>query len=337
MTVSFRSQWLTPIWNGIQKVGRLAKETGRLAVDQVQFDSFSGELKNLTRGIEVNGKRAGGDGFHNFGKNFKSAWKTSVAEAGKSSFWKNTLESLKDMGRECKSAFKGAGFFKGLKGAGAAIWKKMPLVGNLATIAFSIPTIYKAFAHKEYGGGFWTGMKEIGKQAISIGVTALAFAVGTAVGSPVLGIALAFGAGMLTDKFVTGKSFADKEAEAKEAAANPQVDATSGADRNPNQIMSSEEIRKRYENQGVAPADNTKVAGPNFEGKDLTDQELLNLTRKNKTPGAATGNTTSPDFTSQYMFNPSGNNAFSGGMGKNFFQQNYMDQDFMAMNAGLIR
>lgn len=91
--------------------------------------------------------------------------------------------------------------------------KRLPMIGNLAAIAFAIPNIYKAFTHKE--GGIGTGLLETAKEIAKTGATVLGCIAGAAVGGPIGAIAGAMAVGWIADKMV-GKSFSDQQAE-KEA------------------------------------------------------------------------------------------------------------------------
>lgn len=216
---------------------------------------------------------------------FKSAYHNTAKEVGNTNVFKRIWKNLRGVRSEygtnikrlknIKDAGHKLGFFKKLGVYLKPISKRMPLVANLAAVAFAIPTIIKAFSH----GGVGAGIKETGKEGLKLGAFAIGAAIGTALGGPIGAIAGGFIAGWIADK-CTGKSFAEKEAEAKAAQAQATATETS------------------------------------FTGN----------TASNTAVNTATNAMANPDYAklaaaySQYSSNP-------------FASNDYMNEDFMKMNA----
>ena len=100
-----------------------------------------------------------------------------------------------------------SGVLAGVKGAGKALVKKMPLIGAALTVAIEAPNIYKAF--KE--GGFGAGMKEVGGAAVELGTMAAGAAIGSCFGP--VGTAIGGIIGGIAGMFVRGKTYSQKKAE----------------------------------------------------------------------------------------------------------------------------
>ena len=101
----------------------------------------------------------------------------------------------------------------GIKGLAKAVGKRMPLIGSLITIACEAPNIYRAFRD----GGFMAGMKEIGGAGVELGCMAGGAAIGSAI-CPGIGTAIGGVIGGIVGMFVRGKTYTDKQEEAKQIA-----------------------------------------------------------------------------------------------------------------------
>lgn len=233
------SAYWGPLSNGVKKFGR---HYANFVLGVEQNDKFSEVLRERVRGTKAPGskKYSGGDGFNNFGKNVKYAWGESKQVVAGKSFWNVIKDSFKGLKGELKAA-------KGFKQVGKALWKRMPLIGNVAMIAFEIPNIYKAFTQ----GGLATGLGETLKAVGRLGVMTAGMALGAAVGGPIGGFAGAFAGDWLGRK-IFGKTYTEKqdEAKAKEEEKN-KVDSQSGATANVNQTQ---------QDPNVAAQDATQVA-----------------------------------------------------------------------------
>lgn len=142
----------------------------------------------------------------------KSLWK-SITSFGKSLITKPQA-GWRLAGMKAAAAGKTAGFFTKLggafKGLGKAC-KKLPLIGTLITIGFEIPEIYKAFTHKD--GGFWEGMKQIGKSTLKIAAGTALSAIGACFAGPIGG-AIGYMAGEWLMGKILGGDFSENHQEA---------------------------------------------------------------------------------------------------------------------------
>lgn len=271
-------------------------------------DEFAKRLSENLRGKKVNGVRTGGAGIFNkeIGKNISKSWESALAAKGNVSFWESTKATFRSIGPDFKAAAKTPGAWAKTKSIFGTITKRMPLIGNILTLGFEIPNIYRAFRD----GGIGTGIGETFKAAAKLGVFSIGMTIGTMFGGPLLGLVAGFGAGILADK-IFGKSFTQKQEEAK-AQSQP--------------AMTKEQIQQKAADGMVAPQDNTRVAQPNV---NMT-QELLNM--------AGAGSVGANPTVSQNMTSPYTQGAYpmgmGAGMGNQVFPQGYMDQDFMS--AGMF-
>ncbi len=222
MTVSFNSQYLTPMWGGFKK----AANTYLHFTLGTQNDIFSSELSKAVRGTKDEaGKYVGGNGFKGFGSSLKNAWNTSLEPVKDQSFLHSTCGSITSTGAEIKDIFKegseATGFLSKSKAVLGVFGKKMPLICNLIYVATESPNIWRAFTSPQ--GGIGTGSKELLKTIVKLAGFSAGAAIGQAlipipfVGAMVGGIV----GGWLADKAV-GKSFTEKQEAQAQAQPNPQ-------------------------------------------------------------------------------------------------------------------
>ena len=146
---------------------------------------------------------------------FRALENYNNAQAG--NFFSRAWSNLKGLPKSISSGYKTAataakaagksGVWAGVKGAGKAIAKKMPLIGAALTVAIEAPNIYRAF--KE--GGFCAGMKEVGGAAVELGGMAAGAAIGSCFGpaGTVVGGLL----GGIVGMFARGKTYTQKKEE----------------------------------------------------------------------------------------------------------------------------
>lgn len=301
MGIGLGSNYISPVWQGTKNFSRSYLH---FVLGVEQSDKFSTELQDIVRGKKdpTTKKRVGGQGLKEFRKSVKEAWGKSKTVVEGKPFWGTIGKSFKKMPNEFKAAGRLARMTgKKSKFIGASLkilGKRMPFIMNIVMLGTEVPNIYRAFSQ----GGVGTGFKEVGKTAVKFG----AFAAGAAIGQAIIPIpfvgALIGGAvaGWLADK-VVGKSFTEKKEEAEAAAAATQ--------------QNQEMLQKSPETTHNQNQEQTQNQEQNFAGN-----------------------------TNPFEYNPMMNNSVNNNMNYNmdysgmynnpFYKQNYMDQDFMAMNAG---
>ena len=156
----------------------------------------------------------------------KTSWqKTKNAISQDSTFVGRTWDMLKPSGWiddikgfRAQNVGRCSSFFK-------AVGKRMPLIGTMLAVGFSVPNIFRAFTDKE--GGLWSGVKETGKEVVKIGAMTGGFAAGAAIGTAIcpgagtlVGGAVGFIGGLIGSWLggkaadgVVGKSFTEKKEE----------------------------------------------------------------------------------------------------------------------------
>lgn len=213
------SKYIKPLWSGLKT---FAHDAANMVVGVDQNSVFTEELEKLVRGTKgSDGKYVGGDGFNNFRKNVKTAWEKSKKAVKDKSLWTVIKDSFKSMGDEFKNLKnlpKLLGKGGKLAETGKILWKRMPLIGNILTVAFEVPNIIKAFTDTKDGGGIGTGLVETGKAALKMGGFVAGMTLGGIFG-PLGGIAGGFIGSWIADKLL-GKSFSEtvEEKQAKGAA-----------------------------------------------------------------------------------------------------------------------
>ena len=194
---------------------RIAKVTPDFLLGETS-DVIGGAMKHTKGSLFTKGKA----GFH--------ALEKHVAKQSKNgNFFARLWKSLKSTPKAVTGGYKAAaatakaagksGVLAGVKGAGKAILKKMPMIGAILTIGLEVPNIYRAFKD----GGFKAGMKEIGGAGVELGCMAGGAAIGTCVGGPV-GAAIGAVVGGIVGMFARGKTHTEKKAE-QEAQAQAQA------------------------------------------------------------------------------------------------------------------
>ena len=188
-------------------------------------------LERIVRGTkDATGKRVGGVGYRNLGSSIKQsfletekAYKGVVAENG--GFFKYAGKTLKNFPGEVGQAWSAGGsaakaagksaFLGGLKGAGGALLKRLPLIGSILYCATEIPNICRATAD----GGLMTGAAE----TVKAGTKIVGFTAGAAIGQALCPIPIvgAIVGGMIGEKLgslVTGKSYTEQKREIQDEA-----------------------------------------------------------------------------------------------------------------------
>lgn len=234
MAVTLTSQYWTPLWQGTKT---FLHDYSNFVFGVEQSDVFSKSLQRAVKGVkDPNTKKyieGTGKGYNDLYGSIKGAWKESKKVVENKSLWSVIKESFSSMGKEfsaakrlAKISGKSGKMFgesrKFLSSTMKILGKRMPLIGNALMVAFAIPNICKAFTH----GGVGTGVKETGKEAVKLGGFAAGAAIGSAicpfVGTLIGGLIGGIAGGMITEKIV-GKSFTEKEDEAKAKAAEAQA------------------------------------------------------------------------------------------------------------------
>ncbi len=169
----------------------------------------------------------------NFGKAFKDGTNAVIDHNAQlltennGSFWKATKKSITSIWPELKDGWKTAGnaakaankskLWARLGSIGKVFGKRMPLIGAAITLAVELPNIIRA----TYNDGLLTGAGETAKTGVRLGISTLCGALAqTLIPVPALGGILGFAVGDMIGRFVVGKSYTDKKAEEKQAAAN---------------------------------------------------------------------------------------------------------------------
>ena len=247
----------------------------------------------------------------------------------------STPSTIKHFAKMEAQAAKAAGksaLLGGLKGVGKGIAKKMPFIGAAITIAMEAPNIYRAFKD----GGVGAGLKEIGGAAVELGGMAAGAAIGTAI-CPGIGTIIGGIIGGIAGTLIRGKTFTEKQAEAKAQEQLPQYTPEDIA-RLQEYGFTMEEIQKMQEsgytieqiekvvqeemgktdpNEDVAPKDNTQVEKPEIsEVTPAVDPEKNNSNNPFFNPN--------PNYTANMM------NPFS--MGMNSYMSGMMNPYSMGMN-----
>ncbi|MBQ8669108.1 hypothetical protein IJ472_04970 [bacterium] len=147
--------------------------------------------------------------------------------AQKGSFARRVLKTLGEtpgaVAKGYKTAYAAAksagksGVWAGVKGAGKAVAKRMPLIGAALTVAIETPNIYGAFKD----GGFKEGMKEVGGAGVELGCMAAGAAIGSCFGP--VGTIVGGLVGGIAGMFVRGKSHSEKKAEQEAQQAQAEV------------------------------------------------------------------------------------------------------------------
>lgn len=305
--ISFGQKYVQPMWNFAKHAPR---NYANFVFGVEQSEIFSSELSKSVRGVKdkATKKYVGGTGFKNFGNKISSAWAKSKKAVEGKSLWKVITDSFKKVPNE----FAAAKRLAKMTGKNSKLWggtlkiigKRMPLIGNLLFVAMEIPNIFSAFKN----GGIGTGLVETGKAAGKFGGFAAGAAIGACLG-PVGAIVGGIIGGIVADK-ILGKSFTEKQGEAKLAS-------TGTAHIQEQAQIAPAQMQAQIANSQTAVQDSTRVANPNA---DMT-QELLKMAGG----GQAAAPQNNPFAQGQYATNPF------------MTQQNFMDEDFMAMNAGLTK
>ena len=163
----------------------------------------------------------------NAGKNAVIKHNDRLLAENNGSFWKATKKSITSIWPDLKDGWKTAGetakaankskLWARLGSIGKVFGKRMPLIGAVITLAVELPNIIKT----TYNEGLLAGAAETGKTGVRLGISTLCGALAqTLIPVPLLGGVLGFAIGDMIGRFVVGKSYSDKKAEEKQAAAN---------------------------------------------------------------------------------------------------------------------
>lgn len=325
-TVSNTDKWLTPVWKGF-------KDVTRFCWDPEQNSIFSENLRDMVKGKAdpITKKRPGGDGFKNIGSNSKKAWEASKDAVKGKSFFGSMWESLKSLPKAVSEEVGAAvGIGAKIKAFGGVLAKRMPLIGNLATVAFEIPNVYKAF--KE--GGFSSGIIELGKSALKVSAFAVGAAVGTAFGGFIGSMALGMAAQWLVEKTITGKSFTENKEEAEEAAKAKTLETQTNATVKET-VKDAAQDPKKLTSDVTAKNDATAYKDTSFTGamnyssmpdfSKITDLDSLMASGYMKNGYKGVNSQSGSDLTNLTGFNSNFNyqnifNNQAGLYGKNAFQ-----------------
>lgn len=245
---------------------------------------------------------------------FKNAQSSTTKAVGNDNLFKRIWKNLSGIGSDYRKinaqiknikAGSHAGkltFWKSLGKRLSPIAKRMPLIGNLIFAAMEIPNIFRAFTDKD--GGVGTGIAETGKTATKFAGFAAGAAIGTAlfpgVGSLIGGLIGGFAGGWFTEKLV-GKSFTEKKQEKEEKE----------------MIDSQLKQQNNTANPAFGNLAETTTLDPTQNTQNI--QNNTNLVNTKNKEDKQTANT------NPFNFNP---NTYS--------QPDFLEKDFMAMNAGLV-
>lgn len=163
---------------------------------------------------------------------------------------------------------------------GKFLFKRMPLIGNAIMVVTEAPNIINAFTDTKNGGGFFTGIKEVGKTALKLGAFALGSAIGGAVPVPGLNFVTSIVGGMalgwVADK-VLGKSFTEQRDEKLAAKAPQQQQQQQQAPANSNAKADATETiaaRVAAANQNIFADQNKRSFYPQSSTQDLMHKDF---------------------------------------------------------------
>jgi hypothetical protein len=209
---------------GGSKALNYGKRIAKVAPDALlgeTSDVIGGAMRHTKGSLFTKGKA----GFHALEKHV-------ARQSVNGNFFKRLCKSLGSTPSALKNGYKtasatakaaGKGIFgsamAGVKGAGKAILKKMPVIGAVLTIGLEIPNIVRAFKD----GGFKAGMKEVGGAGVELGCMAGGAAIGSAI-CPGIGTAIGAVVGGIVGMFARGKTHTEKKAQ-QEAEALAQAEA----------------------------------------------------------------------------------------------------------------
>lgn len=153
-------------------------------------------------------------GFSHFNKQICDAFVKANDATKNTPFWKNLGESAKTLPSDISNVCKGSGsFWSKTKGVGGQLWKRMPFIGAVLTLAFELPNLCSAFKDKGLLGGLVETTKTSARLVGQMG----GFAIGQAlIPIPFVGGIIGSFVGDWLVSCITGKTHSEKKAEAKE-------------------------------------------------------------------------------------------------------------------------
>ena len=195
------------------------------------------------------------------GSFFTRLWKGIASTPA--AFSKNIKQGVKVAGRLGKS--KTWGVFKGI---GKTISKKMPIIGALLTIATEIPNIYRAFRD----GGFGAGLKEIAGAGLKLGCMSTGAAIGSAI-CPGVGTLIGGIIGTVAGRLIRGKTFTEKQEEAKQQIAKMQ-DTTEEGEVGEETLVQNQDSTERQNSTQQTPKENEQTTIPSISTPSITTPSL---------------------------------------------------------------
>lgn len=249
------------------------------------------------------------------GTAIKTAWTTgsTAASAGK------YLGKLGKFGK----------FLGGMKGVLKPLCK-MPVIASIVTLAFEMPDIYSAFKD----GGFFEGIKQLGKSGAKVAIGTAVGALGTVIGGPVGGIA-GYVIGETLSGMIFGKSWNETHEKPSEAQAqgdqnskDAELNGTMPADAD----TQAERDRLRAENGAVeADDEDDDEEGDDESAEQTVQNDQSGLPERLEAPTDTTTYypTMQPSYAQSYNSNPFGFDA-----GTNIFQRFPMGYTFQYEGNG---
>ena len=240
-------------------ISGIIKGAGRLLFDPVFTEK-------ATEALRISRKTQGWKNFHKqIGDSFVKANKESVSQNPK--LMKAMKDSLTSFPSGIKTAWKGAnGAWAKTKAIGKQFWKRMPLIGGIMMVAFTLPNIFSAFKDKGLVGGITETVKSGSRLLGSMA----GFAIGQAViPIPIVGGLIgAIGGEWLISK-ITGKSHTEKKAQAE--ASLVQAENAEQQAQMLQQYLGQEQAQPNYDNMFATNPQNKF----NIPQATMTPQQLM--------------------------------------------------------------
>lgn len=245
----------------------------------------------------------------------KSVW-ASIKSFGKS-LCEKPKQAVRVAEKLAARAGKSIGIFGkagwALKGLGKAL-KKLPIVGTVLATGYEIYETYGAFKN----GGFWEGIKQVGKSALKIGAFAAGTALGAAVGGPVGALIGGIAADMLVGALLGG-SYSENHPEPEEQKESTNTESEVAEKQGKSEPETSSSTTPSVDNSNATNTEDNTELNLTAETNDTTNNGI------NFTNSAITGSI-NPFGTGLGFTNPFGAGIYSTptfgtgyGMGMNPF------------------